>query len=148
MKILIAEDSAQKEDDLIDYFRSLDIEQLEIHVAKSFKESIRQILSKDFNLVILDMSMPSKSGSLSFNNRTLAGKDILSTVKFNKINTTKFIVFSQFSEFGRHDDVVSLPEIYLQLEAQFKELLLGCVKYDSSSDLWKKELSALIKSFL
>lgn len=148
MKILIAEDSDQKIEELNQFLSSFGRSDFTISVSRSFKESIKLILSEQFDLVILDMSMPTKSGSLNINNRSLAGRDILSTVRFNRLTQVKFVIFSQFGEFGRHDEVVSLSEIYESLIAEHGDIIIGYVKYDSSSDSWKKSLKMLLKGFL
>lgn len=146
MKVLIADDSEHKIDELISVFQEIDIKKQQIEVAGSFKETIKKLMSHTFDLVILDMSMPLNKGSLGKSSRALAGKDVLATVSYNHLKSNKFILFSQFSEFGRHDDVVTLEEIYELLKKDYESLLFGAVIYQSNSNIWKREIVSIIKS--
>ncbi|WP_193049677.1 response regulator [Pseudoalteromonas sp. SD03] len=148
MKILIADDSVQKVEDVKNFLLGdFGLSEIDISVTTSFKDTIREITRTDYDLVILDMSMPSSSGSLSRTSRALAGKDVLATVSYRQLKTVKFILFSQFSEFGRHDDVISLSEIYDSLSEEYSEYLIDFIKYNGSSDLWKVKLESIIRSF-
>lgn len=147
MKILIADDSNHKIEEVkVLLFDRLDIDPQDVFVTMSFKETIKEITRVNYDLVILDMSMPSSSGSLSRSSRTLAGKDVLATVSYRQIIGVKFVLFSQFSEFGRHDDVVSLSDIYDSLADEYGDYLLGFVKYENSSSSWKDKLESIIKT--
>ncbi|WP_417439896.1 response regulator [Idiomarina abyssalis] len=145
MKILIADDSSHKIEELRVFFEEEQITSDSIDVATSFKDTIRKIIKEKFDLVILDMSMPSSEGSLGTTSRSLAGKDVLSTVYYKRISGVNFILFSQFSEFGRHDEVVSFEEIYSSLKNQYEDILLGSVSYQESSNEWKNNLLKIIK---
>lgn len=146
MKILIADDSDEKIKVLKKFFSkqySVD----DVAICKSSNEAINRLLEDQYDLVMLDMTMPVKSrGRRGVNNkkRSLAGKDVLSTLKFYKIKGSKFIIFTRFSEFGRLDEVISIGEIYENLLKLHHDVLLGYVTYDNSSDTWKKDLIKLI----
>jgi len=148
MKVLIADDSDEKIKVLKLFFQ----EQYSINnitVCKSSNETINHLLDQKYDLVMLDMTMPVKSrGRRGVNNkkRSLAGKDVLSTLKFYKVKNSKFIIFTRFSEFGRLDEVISIGDIYNNLLQLYHDVLLGYVTYDNSSDSWKKELTKLINS--
>ena len=148
MKILIADDSEQKIEDLVAFFHEYHLPIENIDKSYSFRETVQLLMKEKYDLVMLDMSMPTKTNVIGSKSRSLAGRDILSTVRFNGITSTKFVIFSQFGEFGRHDEVISLQEIYQALEEEFGELLLGCLKYDSTSETWKEKLYALMESNL
>ncbi|PKG85105.1 hypothetical protein CXF85_05730 [Colwellia sp. 75C3] len=146
MKILIADDSEEKIDELTEFFNSKKYG-VEIGVSGSFKETVSKVESETYDLVMLDMTMPTSSSKLKSKKtkRSLAGKDVLATLNYHSISPPKCIIFSQFSEFGRHDDIMSLSEIYDDLFDTYSNFLCGYVIYDSTSDLWKDSLTKLIK---
>jgi CheY-like chemotaxis protein len=149
MKVLIAEDSEEKREDLEDFF-SIEFPYYCLGKSASFKETVQMVEDENFDLLILDMTMPTKSENTSkFQSkaRTLAGRDVLSTLKFYSIKNIKCIIFSQFGEFGKKGEVETLDEIYVKLLLKYPDLLLGCVKYDSAAQGWRAKLKILIKGF-
>jgi CheY-like chemotaxis protein len=149
MKVLIAEDSEEKREDLEDFF-SKEFPSYSIGNSSSFKETVQMVEDDNFDLLILDMTMPTKSANTSkfqAKARTLAGRDVLATLKFYSIENIKCIIFSQFGEFGKKGEVETLDEIYIKLSEQYPDLLLGCVKYDSAAQKWRAKLKILIKEF-
>lgn len=145
MKILIAEDSEQKILDLLELLNELGGSSFSITIKNSFKDTINAIINQSFDIVFLDMSLPTKSTQRKSKKRTLAGKDILSTARFHGITSCKYIIFSQFSEFGRNDDVVSLSDIHKSLSDEYGDAVIGYVKYDSASEIWKNQISRILK---
>jgi CheY-like chemotaxis protein len=146
MKILIADDSEEKIGELEQYFHDKGYG-IELGISRSFKETVSKAEGGQYDLVMLDMTMPTSSSKLKNKNtkRSLAGKDVLATLNYYSISPPKCIIFSQFSEFGRHDDISSLSEIYDDLFDTYSNFLCGYVIYDSTSDLWKDSLTKLIQ---
>ncbi len=128
MNILIADDSEEKIYELKQFFNSKNYE-VSLGVSGSFKETVSKVESEQYDLVMLDMTMPTSSSKLKNKNtkRSLAGKDVLATLNYHSISPPKCIIFSQFSEFGRHDDIVSINEIYDDLFDTYSNFLCGYV---------------------
>jgi CheY-like chemotaxis protein len=146
MKILIADDSADKISELTQYFDSFEYD-CQIDISMSFKETVSKAGDKFYDLLMLDMTMPTSSNKVRRRGtkaRSLAGKDVLATLSYYCVKPPKCIIFSQFSEFGRHDDIASLDEIYHGLLKTYSEFLCGYIVYDSTSDDWKNALKKLI----
>lgn len=147
MNVLIAEDSEEKKEDLISFF-SEEYPKFKIDISASFKETVQKVEDNNYDLLILDMTMPTKSANTSkfqTKARTLAGRDVLSTLQFYSIDNIKCIVFSQFSEFGKKGEVETLDEIYHDLLGNHRDILLGCVKYEAASQHWRERLKILIR---
>lgn len=147
MKILIAEDSDEKIDDLISFFECSIAFNYELDICHSFKDTINKIETKKYDVVLLDMTMPTSNNGLKnkrIKNRSLAGKDVLDTLSYNEVELPQFIIFSQFGEFGRHSELVSLREIYQDLYEEYSDIVVGYVKYESNSEVWKRDLSVLL----
>mgnify|MGYP000368338702 CR=1 FL=1 len=130
------------------FFEELGCE-YQIEVTCSFKETVRVLLKNEFDFVLLDMTMPRSSNTsrTTKKKRSLAGKDVVSTLGFNNKTNIKFVIFSRFGEFGRLDEVKSLDEIYSEMVEEHEQIFLGCINYDTSDDeSWKSQLLKIIKT--
>lgn len=147
MNVLIAEDSEEKREDLVSFF-SEEYPSFSLSMSSSFKETVQMVEDYSYDLLVLDMTMPTKSANTSkfqTKARTLAGRDVLSTLQFYSIDNIKCIIFSQFSEFGKKGEVETLDEIYRNLLEKHRDILLGCVKYEAAAQHWREKLKLLIK---
>jgi len=144
-KILLADDSPEK----ITYVReALDknIEYEILDVAVSYKSTTKAIKNKTYDVLILDMSMPTfdpVDNNTFPTPRPLAGKDVLSKLHYRKIHLP-VIVLTQFDVFGRVVDVISLNELTKDLMDDFPNNFRGCVFYDPRSSKWIGELINLL----
>ena len=146
MKILIVEDSELKIKELEQLINSNYSGWIEYEVSRTFKESASKIITGNYDLIILDMTMPVKLGG-GGKTRALAGRDILGLIKYNDLNNIKVIVFSQFGEFGSKENILTLSDIYDEFKVNFPEYILGCIQFSGTSDNWKKELKRMLKEF-
>lgn len=144
MNILIVEDSDLKIRELEDFFSKSISTKVEYEISKTFRESAIKIVDGDYGLVILDMTLPVKSGG-GGKVRALAGRDILGLIKYNDLKNIRVIIFSQFSEFGSKENVVTLNDIYEGFKDDYPDYILGCVQFSGTSDVWKKELKRMLK---
>lgn len=143
IKILVADDEPQKISDVISFLSS----KLDAEFVKSncFDSTIEQIMEDDFDLIILDMSLPTFTGvkGEAGRMRALGGRDILEIMEYEE-RKIPVIVFTQFDVFGRSKDIVSLQDVHLDLSKSFSDFYLGSVMYDSRYEKWKVDLSELI----
>ncbi|EKN6076500.1 response regulator, partial [Yersinia enterocolitica] len=142
MNILIADDSLQKQELL----KELIIDEYPngvIFQTDSFNSTFKEIKSRLFDLILLDMTMPTfeqnKRGSSEGKVRTLAGKDIISKMVYRNIITPTILV-TQFEVFGRHNHLISIKEMADELMINYPEIVRGCILFDFQSDIWKKEI--------
>ena len=148
MKILIADDNYQKQEELKkfveDKFPYADIEQ-----QFAFNSTFKALNSNDYDFVFLDMTMPSfeqSKGDITDQTlRTLAGKDIVTNLSYRNI-FVKIIIVTQFEVFGRHDQITPIDSIFNELKEKHPKMILGCVLFDFQSDSWKIDLHKLIES--
>lgn len=144
MKVLIVEDTDVKLEQLISFFTAnynADITQ-----AKSFKNGSSEIKNGEFDIIILDMSMPTydiSEGDRGGGLRHFAGRDLLS--KISRKGNTPVIVITRFDVLGPEDNKISLAEYDKRLTKEFSNNYRGYVFYDeASTSIWMNRLKNLI----
>lgn len=148
MKILIIEDDENKYKNISKILnKHLTLE--EIVIKKSYNSGLRELLKVEYDLILLDMSLPMHENKLS-DIKPFTGIDILNQMKrYNK--KTKTIVVTQFEIFstskGRCEEI-SIAELKGKLEALKSENYMGLIYYDVTSDSWETELIERIKRSL
>jgi hypothetical protein len=107
-----------------------------------------EIIKKRYDLILLDMSMPTFDRSPENPNskfRHFAGRDILFEMKRRDI-TVKTIVVTQFGNFGEGKDAIDAEQLHNNLKSEFPFIYLGMVHYNTGFSNWKNELLALLKN--
>lgn len=150
MLILIVEDDINKiskiESFLIEQYQSINIEQ-----ANSYNSGLRKILFNKYDLILLDMTMPTfdKTSSSSSSGGKLvqfAGKEILAQMKRKKV-ITPVIVITQYATFGENDTLKSFSDMKKELKEEFNSNLLEMVFYEASKSDWEIEIKNLLKEY-
>jgi len=120
--------------------------QFDITISRSFSSAAKLIKRTTFDLIILDMSLPTFDGS-GFSDegeaQGLGGKRLIRLCdEYGTLcNTILVTQFSNFEEVGRVSSVVDLTE---DLRLILNDLFLGVVRYDRASSDWRVELEKLL----
>lgn len=143
MKILIVDDDMVKinkiEEVILNKFK---IDQ--INRKYSYQSGIKEILSVAYDLILLDMSMPTFDITYKDNGGQLkefAGKDIMRYMKRKKV-MIPVIVITQYDILG--DKATRLSDIMIELEAKYGDFYVGTIYYDVMIENWKADLLDLI----
>lgn len=147
MKILIVENDPNKSGQ-IELFLSeeLGIPKENIEVKKSYQSGLETILSNNYDLLILDMSLPTFDITKEDDGgETLdrGGEVILQEMEREGIKI-KAVIVTQYEEF----DDVSLEEIDNSLKNEFSDFYLGCIYYNTIQMNWQNELKKIIDKFI
>ena len=148
MKILIVEDSDNKVKKIISFLKSIKNKNIDIDCAFSYTTGLNKAIDNEYNLLILDMSIPTyekSSNEAGGRSRIFGGKEIVRQLqRENKLKP--FIILTQYNKFDDNNKIKSLDEIETQLEKKFKEFHLKTIYYDTSSSIWKSILEKEILS--
>ncbi|MBB5034486.1 response regulator [Prosthecobacter vanneervenii] len=142
MKILIVEDDqnklAQLRSFILQHTPSIFIES-----CCSYRSALARLLEEEpFDLILLDMSMPTfdKSPSESGGrNRPFGGKDILRKLKHKGVKTP-VVVVTQFTHFGEGKSCISLDVLKQQLAEEGFENYQTTIFYNAQGTTWEVEL--------
>ncbi|UBZ08781.1 response regulator [Salegentibacter mishustinae] len=146
MKILLVEDDEDKRSRIAEFIKN----ELEanIDIARSFQSGRKSISEKKYDLILLDMSMPTfdisplESGGRS---QPFGGRTLLFEMQRRNINT-KVVVITQFDFFGVDDEEITLEELDLELKNSFSQNYLGAVPFNIGYEDWKENLLKKIKN--
>lgn len=109
--------------------------------AASFNSGLRMALTRDFDLIILDMSMPTFDRTESTHGgrfRILAGKEIVTRLaKAGKLGA--LVILTGYKDFSVDSQSLSIDEIDASMK-EYGESYLGYIMFDSADSVWKEEL--------
>ena len=141
MQILLIEDNSNKLKQikrvLTETYPESNIEE-----AYSFNSGVRKVYENKWNLIILDMSLPTydithtESGG---DKKPVAGKNIMKRMLNRKI-IVPVVIITQFETFD--DDRISLNSLNAEFKDGFKEIWKGTVFY--GNDDWSIDLKEIL----
>lgn len=144
-KTILIEDDAKKIEDIKEFItKIMGCEQLVIR--ESYQSGIREILKNDFELLLLDMSIPTYDKSPLESGgpyEKFGGYKVLREIK-RKRRPIKTILITMFDDFGESDLSVTLTQINNSLKEEFQDLYIGSVFYHARENNWQEELKSLI----
>lgn len=143
MNILIIEDNLLKREKINNFISSnYDAALFE---AASYNSGLNMALSEKFDLLILDMSMPTFDRTDTTHGgrfRALAGKDI--AVKLAKLKRlVPFVILTGYKDFSYNSQSMSIEQIDESLRSIGGDYK-GCIVFDSTDSVWKERLSEII----
>lgn len=144
MKCLLIEDNPLKREKISEYL--LSFQGITISEASSYNSGSARALQEDFDLIILDMSMPTfdRTGETHGGRfRVLGGKDIAMKLAKNG-RLRPFVVVTGYKNFSVNSETLSIEQINDSLIA-LGDSYKGYIIFDSAESAWKGELSAVIK---
>ena len=149
MKVIIAEDNDLKSS-AISEFLLKNFPDSEITITTAIRSTFNAIKNDNFDLLLLDMTMPSFEGDNDIDRgelRALAGRDIISKMSYRRLFIPT-IVITQFEIFGRQSNMTPIGEIANELSVKFPEIIRGCILFNFQSDIWQKDLLTIIKDII
>lgn len=141
MKILIIEDDEYKANQIGDLINSKFGSAIILTIKQSFQTGMKAIIQEQFDLLLLDMSMPSFEGS--GRHRAYAGLDILSEMRRKSVQIPTIVV-TQYNIFGEGEERKDATQLDKLLREGFSEMYLDMVYYNAKAVNWKEKLADMI----
>ncbi len=145
-KIILIEDDSKKIEDIMEYVtKELGCEIFS--VKESYQSGIKEILQNDYDLLLLDMSIPTfdktpvESGGPY---EKFGGYKVLREI-IRKQRPVKTILITMFDDFGESDLSITLSQIDQSLKQEFSNIYLGSVFYHARENKWKEDLKTIIQ---
>lgn len=141
MQILLIEDNSNKLKQIKRVLTEIYPES-NIEEAYSFNSGVRKVYENKWNLIILDMSLPTydithtESGG---DKKPVAGKNIMKRMLNRKI-IVPVVIITQFETLD--DDRISLNSLNAEFQDGFKEIWKGTVFY--GNDDWSIDLKEIL----
>ena len=147
MRILIVEDDQNKLKQLSSFIQK-HRPQSDLVFQRAYQSGLAAVLSEAFDLVILDMSMPTYDQSPSETGgrqRAFAGKEILRQMQRKGIKAP-VIVVTQFTRFGEGEEAISLTELVRELKGANFPNYRATIYYSPEAANWETELLKCLRS--
>lgn len=143
MRILIIEDNLNKLKQIRNLLKK-NWPDSEVDETYAFNNGMKKILEGDWDLVILDMSLPTyniTSTEGGGDKKPVAGKNIMKRM-LNKKIFSPVIVITQFETFD--DDKISLESLNEEFKSSFSRIWKGTIYY--GDDEWKLNFETLLNT--
>ncbi len=143
MRILIIEDNHNKLKQ-IKLFVGQTYPEISIHDAVSYTAGLRRIYEEQWDLLLLDMSLPiydigqQETGG---DKKSIAGKEIMKRMIHRKIFVPTIII-TQFDTFGENE--VSISTLNKEFDKKLNQVWRGTINYEDSTNMWKVQLKKLL----
>lgn len=146
--MLLVEDEEHKANDLLRRLQDVGYASSEITVASSVREAVLAVGSSAFELLILDMALPtftkgpgSKSGGVA---QSVGGVEVLRAL--SSINAScNIIIVTQYPEITMNGKKIKLKEISATVGTKYNQNIKGVVLYSIDSPKWGKEFDRLVR---
>lgn len=149
MNCLIVEDDENKSSQILQFMAER-FPHATLRTARSLQSSIRQLLEKPPDLVLLDMTLPDydtgpdePGGHL----HPLGGSEFLSQMeRFERI--IPVIVVTQFETFGKGAQAMNVGALERLLQKEHPRVYRGLVYYHAAVQGWRQRLDLLVREVI
>lgn len=145
-RILVVEDNEYKRKRIVELLTA-DFPDVEVSECYSFTSAWKAMTKKHYDLVLLDMSLPTfdKSESESGGTfRAFGGKELARKIVRRKIES-KFIFVTQYKNFSDSVNSYSFTDLKNELLNDYLDDCFGFILYSNSQSEWKEYLSNSIR---
>lgn len=149
MKVLVVEDDQYKTKQLVTFLRDC-FKITAIDIAWSVSSGMKKIISSKFDLILLDMSLPtydlgpSETGGRP---QSFGGRELLRYIDRMNI-VTPVIVVTQYERFNKGQEYLDLDGLHRMLMREHSSTYRGLVFYASTNEDWKDRLRSTIGEIL
>jgi CheY-like chemotaxis protein len=149
MRLLIVEDEAPKLQNVKELALELNLFD-ELFEARSVGSALRALREDTFDLVILDMSLPTFDigvGEGGGRPQGFGGQEVLRYMDRYAV-ATPVIVATAFEAFAEKGKAIDLKDLEKSLLSQHPEIFRGIVFYNTMFSKWRDDLRGQIKKVL
>lgn len=151
LKILLVEDEQHKQEELTTCLQKFYGDQLELSHVESVHDAFWAVSIDDFDLVILDMALPTFSSEGATTQRGLdqaqGGVEVLRTLKSRGIKSN-IIIITQYPDIAVADKRLKLASAAPLLSQRYDQNVIGGILYKYRSPSNNVRLTALLKKAL
>jgi CheY-like chemotaxis protein len=142
---LLIEDDSAKANNIIAIINE-NFPAVKMDAEMSYQSGINQIFDKEYDFILLDMSLPSYDqvkGNFSGKPKGFGGSDILKEMRrYGKKSTV--MVITQYNEFD--GGLISMADLNDTLHKTYSELYQGYIVYNARRNDWKDSLISFLKT--
>lgn len=146
LSLLLVEDNYHKRQKIIDFIES-SFPNSYINEAHSFSSGSKAATDRDYDLVILDISLPTydKIGNEAGGRKRMFGGREIARKLTRRRPDSNVVFLTQYDAFSEGGLSLSFEELGKILNAECGSSYLGLIHYDSAKSSWKNLLLSIIK---
>lgn len=145
MRMLMVEDEVPKQRHISSFLNEV-VRDLELQVAKSVNSAVECLEEQTFDLMLLDMSLPTfDQGNDESGGRPqgFGGIEVVREIQMAGVKC-KIVVITGYEVFPKGDGgQLNIGQLKDDLEGEFKDLVVGVLHYNSAVDEWKTSLLSI-----
>jgi CheY-like chemotaxis protein len=145
-KILLIEDNPHKQSRILEFLQSFD-GALKVHTAMSFTSGCKAAESESFDLIILDISLPTYDRSPADSGgrfRILGGREIARKLT-RKGTTPQMFFLTQYSSFSDKGTSYTFDSLSAELAVECGSAFRGMIFFETTSSRWKQALGQVVR---
>lgn len=145
-KILLIEDNPHKQSRILEFLESFD-STLKVNTATSFTSGCKAAESEVFDLVILDISLPTYDRSPADSGgrfRILGGREIARKLT-RKGSAPKMFFLTQYSSFSDKGTSYTFESLSAELSIECGSDFRGMIFFETTSSKWKQALGQVLR---
>ena len=141
MKILIVDDDNFKRENITNLLTRVSID-CDVSIEKALNPGLRRLFNDNFDIILLDMSLPTFDLAETENFDPFGGLAFLQEMKRRNIDTFTIII-TQYEIFGEGSTQHTLNTIDEKCKNEFQNYV-GLILYSSSDSAWKEKLVKML----
>ncbi|MFT4805128.1 MAG: CheY-like chemotaxis protein [Psychroserpens sp.] len=145
LEVLVVEDNPNKRNKIVDFIKS-SIKNSNVQVCTSFTSGWNKVQGNKFDLICLDMSLPTFDQSDSETGgrfRVFGGRELAQKMKRKQIKT-KYVFITHYKNFSDNKKSYSFEELKSELMTEYEESCLDVIFYSNKSSEWREKLVPLL----
>jgi CheY-like chemotaxis protein len=142
MRMLMVEDEVPKQRHISSFLNEV-VRDLDLQVARSVNSAVERLEGQTFDLMLLDMSLPTfdqdndESGGRP---QGFGGIEVVREIQMAGVRCM-IVVITGYEVFPKGDSgQLNIRQLKDDLEGEFKDLVVGVLHYNSAVDEWKTNL--------
>lgn len=141
MRVLVIEDDEFKAKQIVPFLNA-ELEHAEISVARSVTGGVRALTGNQFDVIVLDMSLPTYDvgpGEPGGRSQGFGGKEILGHLGRLGV-VLPVVVLTQYRTFDSGREQYDLNKLRKMLQSEYPQTFRDIVHYNSATEQWKVDL--------
>lgn len=145
-KVLLVEDDLFKKEEILSQLNLISLE-VDVSYASSVQQSITQICAEVFDLIILDMALPSHDiGQSSASPLTLlaGGVELLHELSYTE-RSDPVLILTQYPDVPYDNQIVNLMKFKAIINADLDLNIIEACHFEKVSSNWKMKFNSVVK---
>lgn len=152
MKVLLVEDEEHKANDLILRLEKAGIGKSSLTVASSVKDAVLAVTEVKFDLIVLDMALPTfskanakdRSGGIA---QSGGGIEVLRTLNSAGISA-KIVIVTQYPEIVINGESTKPGQVAKLISKRYNQSVIGTIIYSYNTPEWEQHFDKLMENLI